>query len=80
MKFGNQKLAFWHIIAKSEPCICFFTNLLIGRYIKMSFKNAYLNELMERVVKRNPNEPEFHQTVKEVLESIEPVIEARPTT
>ena len=44
----------------------------------MSFKNQYLNELMDRVVKRNPNEPEFHQTVKEVLESIEPVIEARP--
>ena len=44
----------------------------------MSFKNEYLNELMERVVKRNANEPEFHQTVKEVLESIEPVIEARP--
>ena len=44
----------------------------------MSFKNQYLNELMERVVKRNPNEPEFHQTVKEVFESIEPVIEARP--
>ena len=44
----------------------------------MSFKNQYLNELMERVVKRNPNEPEFHQTVKEVLESIEPVIEQRP--
>ena len=44
----------------------------------MSFKNQYLNELMDRVVKRNPNEPEFHQTVKEVLESIEPVIEQRP--
>ncbi len=44
----------------------------------MSFKNQYLNELMARVEKRNPNEPEFHQTVKEVLESIEPVIEARP--
>ena len=44
----------------------------------MNFKNQYLNELMERVVKRNANEPEFHQTVKEVLESIEPVIEARP--
>ena len=44
----------------------------------MSFKNQYLNELMERVVKRNANEPEFHQTVKEVLESIEPVVEARP--
>ena len=44
----------------------------------MNFKNQYLNELMERVVKRNANEPEFHQTVKEVLESIEPVVEARP--
>ena len=44
----------------------------------MSFKNQYLNELVERVIKRNPNELEFHQTVKEVLESIEPVIEARP--
>ena len=39
----------------------------------MSFKNQYLNELMERVIKRNANEPEFHQTVKEVHESIEPV-------
>jgi len=44
----------------------------------MSFKNQYLNDLMERVVKRNANEPEFHQTVREVLESIEPVIEAHP--
>ncbi len=51
---------------------------LEGKVSIMSFKNQYLNELMERVVKRNPNEPEFHQTVKEVLESIEPVIEARP--
>ncbi|MBO5214960.1 MAG: NADP-specific glutamate dehydrogenase [Clostridia bacterium] len=42
------------------------------------FKNQYLNELMERVEKRNPNEPEFHQTVKEVLESIEPVVTANP--
>ena len=44
----------------------------------MSFKNQYLNELMDRVIKRNANEPEFHQTVREVLESIEPVVEARP--
>ena len=42
------------------------------------FKSQYLNELYERVVARNAGEPEFHQTVKEVLESIEPVIEARP--
>ena len=42
------------------------------------FKLGYLNELMERVIKRNPGEPEFHQTVREVLESIEPVLEQRP--
>lgn len=44
----------------------------------MSFKNSYLNELMETVVSRNPNEPEFHQAVREVLESIEPVVERHP--
>ena len=42
------------------------------------FKNEYLNKLYAEVEKRNPGEPEFHQTVKEVLESIEPVVEARP--
>ena len=44
----------------------------------MSFKNQYLADLMERVVKRNAGEPEFHQAVLEVLESLEPVIDARP--
>ena len=42
------------------------------------FKLAYLNGLMDTVIKRNPGEPEFHQAVREVLESIEPVIEQRP--
>ena len=42
------------------------------------FKSAYLNELMDRVIKRNPGEPEFHQAVREVLESLEPVIEQSP--
>ncbi len=44
----------------------------------MAIKNAYLLDLIERVEKRNAGEIEFHQTVREVLESIEPVIEARP--
>ncbi len=48
------------------------------RKVYIMFKNQYLNELMARVEKRNPNEPEFHQTVKEVLESIEPVLEQSP--
>ena len=42
------------------------------------FKSEYLNDLMARVEARNPGELEFHQTVKEVLESLEPVIEKRP--
>lgn len=33
----------------------------------------YLKSVMEQVDKRNPNEPEFHQAVCEVLESLEPV-------
>lgn len=44
----------------------------------MSIKNEYLIGLMERVIKRNPNEPEFHQAVEEVLESLDPVAEAHP--
>ena len=42
------------------------------------FKSEYLNDLMARVEQRNPGESEFHQTVREVLESIEPVLEQRP--
>ncbi|KZL90634.1 NADP-specific glutamate dehydrogenase [Clostridium magnum] len=37
-----------------------------------------LESVMNQVIKRNPNEPEFHQAVKEVLESIEPVAERNP--
>ena len=41
-------------------------------------KNEYLKKVMETVIKRNAGEPEFHQAVEEVLESLEPVIEAHP--
>ena len=44
----------------------------------MSFKTDYLNSIYENVCAKNANEPEFLQTVQEVLESIEPVLEARP--
>ena len=42
------------------------------------FKSQYLNDVMDKVIARNAAEPEFHQAVKEVLESIEPVIAAHP--
>ena len=34
--------------------------------------------IYSKVVARDPNQPEFHQAVKEVLESLEPVLEANP--
>ena len=37
---------------------------------------SYVDEVIESVVKKNPGEPEFHQAVKEVLESLKPVVEA----
>lgn len=43
----------------------------------MAIKNAYLNDLLKRVEKRNPGEPEFIQAVTEVFTSLEPVIEKR---
>ena len=41
-------------------------------------KNEYLKKVIEDVIKRNPGETEFHQTVTEVLESLEPVVEKSP--
>ena len=35
-------------------------------------------EIYESVVARDPSQPEFHQAVWEVLESLEPVLEAQP--
>lgn len=37
---------------------------------------GYVDEVIELVIKKNPAEPEFHQAVKEVLESLRPVIDA----
>ena len=44
----------------------------------MAIKNEYLLKVIEDVKRRNPGEPEFHQTVTEVLESLEPVVEKNP--
>jgi glutamate dehydrogenase (NADP+) len=44
----------------------------------MNTKNAYLKRVYDGVCKRSPNEPEFLQAVAEVLESLEPAVEAMP--
>ena len=36
---------------------------------------SYVDDVYARVVEQNPNEPEFHQAVKEVLDSLRPVIQ-----
>ena len=37
-----------------------------------------IDQIYHQVLNRNKNEPEFHQAVKEVLESIEPALERHP--
>ncbi len=37
---------------------------------------SYVDEVYASVVAKNPSEPEFHQAVKEVLDSLRPVIDA----
>lgn len=40
--------------------------------------SEYINNLLAYVKAKNPNEPEFHQAVQEVLESLEIVLERHP--
>ena len=44
----------------------------------MKYSKDYIAKIIASVEKRNPGEPEFIQAVKEVLESIEPMLAARP--
>ena len=37
---------------------------------------SYVDEIMESVIAKNPSEPEFHQAVREVLDSLRPVVDA----
>ena len=39
---------------------------------------SYVSDVLADLIKRNPGEAVFHQAAKEVLESLEPVIEANP--
>ena len=39
---------------------------------------SYVESVLERVKAQNPNEPEFHQAVTEVLNSLKAAIDANP--
>jgi glutamate dehydrogenase (NADP+) len=38
---------------------------------------SYIDEIIELVIEKNPSQPEFHQAVKEVLESLRVVVEKK---
>ena len=44
----------------------------------MAITNKHLQELYEKVCAKNPGEPEFHQAVYEVFQSLSPVADRRP--
>ena len=50
--------------------------IITENYEEMSKKAA---EIIIGIVKENPNEPEFHQAVKDVLTSLRPVVDANET-
>ena len=39
---------------------------------------SYVDQILQRVAEKNPNEPEFIQAATEVLNSIRPVVDANP--
>ena len=54
-------------------CDTNFTFLIFSKGAKIM---SYTEEIYNRVVAQNPGEPEFHQAVKEVLDSLKLVIDA----
>ncbi|WP_305767285.1 NADP-specific glutamate dehydrogenase [Candidatus Epulonipiscium viviparus] len=44
----------------------------------MKLQTEYMQDLMDRVIKNHPSQPEFHQAVQEVLVCMEPVAKAYP--
>ena len=55
--------------------------LKVGRLTQVVFLGVRMNvihEIFEKVKSRDPDQPEFHQAVREVLESLEPVLERHP--
>ena len=46
-------------------------NIFFGLVMEKQAKK-YVEDFMAQIIARNPNEPEFHQAVREVAESLAP--------
>jgi glutamate dehydrogenase (NADP+) len=51
---------------------------MIGAMSKPPVASSYVADVIAQTIARNPGEPEFHQAVQEVLESLAPVFDRRP--
>jgi glutamate dehydrogenase (NADP+) len=51
---------------------------MLTKTARQSAGSAYVEEVIGETKERNPGEPEFHQAVVEVLESLAPVFDRRP--
>jgi glutamate dehydrogenase (NADP+) len=61
------------------PLVVIYYHIIkIAGGVAMSFRTEYMQDLMSRVEKNHPAQPEFHQAVKEVLLCMEPVAEKKP--
>jgi len=56
----------------------YFIQQYHGKTVKETILMSYVQEVIEKTAAKNPGEPEFNQAVREVLESIEPVIKRHP--
>lgn len=54
------------------------TTILESKTAETTIANSYINEVFETVKKRNANESEFHQAVKEIFDSLAPVFAKHP--
>jgi glutamate dehydrogenase (NADP+) len=56
--------------------------MTITKEMKMTSKEEkvqkYMNKVYEKVIERNPNEKEFHQSVKDVFQSLIPILAKKP--
>ena len=50
----------------------------LTQVVFLGAKMSVVHEIFENVKRRDPDQPEFHQAVWEVLESLEPVLENHP--
>lgn len=49
-----------------------------AKVVSSSVNSAYVDKVLETVIKRNPGEVEFHQAAREVLDSLKPVFVRHP--